>query len=575
MGVFVAPKDPEKQRSFFYIMREKEVFGSPQPDGKGVQFIYENDNRLINSARIVGNIDDESMLELLKTTEGFRKMVHSIGVSVEMDDPEDDVEFIFQMYGRTDMYGGGTNIKAELKGDGAETRIYMSEQAWSDDDKEPGQIRFTMSKKEKLGRASVRFYLNDGFTAPEAEQENPVDCGSDNYRKMVEQSLMWQGNPARLKRAIKKAENGEDVTLAFIGGSITQGAGATPIHLESYAYKFYDRFKQYASDADKIHLIKAGVGGTPSELGMLRFDRDVLRKEFDASTGKVAEGVKPDVIVIEFAVNDEGDETKGNCYESLVRKALSLPWKPAVILLFCVFANDYNLQDRLSPVGKKYDLPMVSIKDAVVPQFYDKESRVLTKNQFFYDIFHPANIGHTIMADCLKYISDKARELEDTEDNTDELLKQEPAIGADFEDVKLMDRLQKYEDGAAIEAGGFVLTDSVLQGVEMDDKLELVQEFPNNWKRDKEDERPFELDIRCKRLVLIYKDSGDLDVGKAEVWVDGKKVCVADPHINGWVHCNPVIILNDSETAEHHVKIRMVEEDADKTFTILGFGYVE
>lgn len=71
-----------------------------------------------------------------------------------------------------------------------------------------------------------------------------------------------------------------------------------------------------------IRFVKAGVGGTPSEPGMIRFDRVVLRG-----------GVLPDVVIIEFAVIDEGDETKGNCFESLVRKVLKLPNKPAVILL--------------------------------------------------------------------------------------------------------------------------------------------------------------------------------------------------------------------------------------------------
>ena len=99
------------------------------------------------------------------------------------------------------------------------------------------------------------------------------------------------------------------------------------------------------------------------------------------------DGEKPDIVVVEFAVNDEGDETKGDCYESLVRKILKLDWNPAVVLLFSVFANDWNLQDRLSPVGRLYDLPMVSIKDTVVEQFTKKpnEGRVQTKNQFFYD----------------------------------------------------------------------------------------------------------------------------------------------------------------------------------------------
>ena len=64
-----APKDPEKKRPGFYIMREKEVFGMPQEDGSGVQFLYESDGRLISSAKIVGNIQDEEILNLLQTTE--------------------------------------------------------------------------------------------------------------------------------------------------------------------------------------------------------------------------------------------------------------------------------------------------------------------------------------------------------------------------------------------------------------------------------------------------------------------------------------------------------------------------
>ena len=29
-----APKDPEKRRQFFYIIRDKEVFGAKTPDGR-------------------------------------------------------------------------------------------------------------------------------------------------------------------------------------------------------------------------------------------------------------------------------------------------------------------------------------------------------------------------------------------------------------------------------------------------------------------------------------------------------------------------------------------------------------
>ena len=93
---------------------------------------------------------------------------------------------------------------------------------------------------------------------------------------------------------------------------------------------------------------------------MLRYEKDVL------SDGQVT----PDIVIVEFAVNDEGDETKGECYDSLVRKIYNGPGQPAVILLFAVFADDWNLEERLCKVGYSYELPMVSTRRSVVEQFY-------------------------------------------------------------------------------------------------------------------------------------------------------------------------------------------------------------
>lgn len=570
-----APKDPEKKRPYFYILKDKEIFGAKQPDGSAIHFIYESDGRLINSAQIVGNITDEEELRLLESVEGFGRLVHSIGVSVETDNPKEEIEFVFQMYGKKNLYGGGTNLRCKLTGDGMEHRIYLYDYTWTEDDYIPGQIKFIMSTPEKLGKASVRLYLNDGYMAPEEVEEAEVDTKSENYCAMIAKSLMNLGNTYRIRKAIEKAKAGKSVTVAYIGGSITQGAGATPINTECYAYKSYQLFQNRFASGNNVKFIKAGVGGTPSELGMLRFDRDVLR-----------DGEKPDIVIVEFAVNDEGDETKGDCYESLVRKILKLDWNPEVVLLFSVFANDWNLQERLRPVGDLYDLPMVSIRDAVVEQFTRKEGRVLTKNQFFYDMFHPSNIGHTIMADCLQYLFERCELREharlDAFENglTEEgmllqRLKLEPVIGGSFENVRLMDKKDVYE-GAVIETGDFTATDQELQSVEMDDALNLTPEFPYNWMYDgtKTDAEAFTLRMNCKALVLIFKDSGEVDVGKAEVFVDGAHVLTADPHINNWQHCNAAILFNNENSEEHTVKIEIAKEDIDKKFTILGFGYV-
>ena len=562
-----APKDPEQRRPYFYIMKDKDIFGSTQEDGRGIQFLYQSDGRLISSAKIVGNIEDEDMLKLLETVDGFRKLVHSIGVSVETENPKEQAEFIFQMYGKKDIYGGGTNLTLTLTGDGAEKRIYLSDADWQEDDNVPGQIKIILDTPEKLAKTSVRFYLNDGYEAPECVEEQAVDVNSEAYQQMIKNSLIQSGNMHRLGKAIARAKNGEDITVAYIGGSITQGAGATPINTECYAYKSFCRFADLTGAKENVHYVKAGVGGTPSELGMIRFDRDVRHGEKD-----------PDVVVVEFAVNDEGDETKGDCYESLVRKILKLDSKPAVILLFSVFADDYNLQDRLMPVGYQYDLPMISLKNAVTPQFYDKENRIISKNQYFYDIYHPCNLGHTIMADCIANLFREVEkaDFESVADNTEELLKKAPAIGNTFDDVKLLDKKDTY-DKAVINCGGFTETDDVLQSVEMNLDLDFTKQFPYNWMYDgtKGCRGSFEMTITCKSLVLVFKDSGETDAAKAEVYVDGNWVRTADPYVNGWLHCNPLVIIKGSESKEHTVRIQVSEGDEEKKCTILGFGYVE
>ena len=264
-----------------------------------------------------------------------------------------------------------------------------------------------------------------------------------------------------------------------------------------------------------------------------------------------------------------------------------LPNKPAIVLLFSVFANDWNLQDRLSPVGQLYDLPMVSVLDAVSPQFklMKGEGRVLSKNQYFYDVFHPNNTGHTIMADCLTWMFTKAEELidiveeDDWDTYIDELLKQSPVIGKSFENINLLDR-REHPDDIEIRYGMFSDTDTDLQCVEMDMDLIGTPEFPYNWfysgnQQMTNKNGSYEMKIICKSLLLIFKDSGATDFGAADVFVDDTFVLTADPKKNGWVHCNPVIVLQDQESKEHLVRVQMASGDEDKKFTILGWGYVE
>ena len=58
-----APKNPEKERDFFYIIKNKCIFGTKMQDGRGIQYLYQDDGRLESSARLTGGITDETELK--------------------------------------------------------------------------------------------------------------------------------------------------------------------------------------------------------------------------------------------------------------------------------------------------------------------------------------------------------------------------------------------------------------------------------------------------------------------------------------------------------------------------------
>ena len=110
--------------------------------------------------------------------------------------------------------------------------------------------------------------------------------------------------------------------------------------------------------------------------------------------------------------------------------------------------------------------------------------------------------------------------------------------------------------------------------MERDRDLTHTPEFPNNWMH-KSGDKPFVMDIVCTALCIVGKDSGSIQSGVIDAYVDGEKVRSIDPREVGWTHCNSLILFRGAERKEHHVEIHMQPGDEEKLFTILGFGVVE
>ncbi len=564
----VAPQDPTKKRSKIYFILEDNIV-TAHPSEKGFTETVFLEGRIANKLHLICPELPGELASALQYTSKFAEMVHSVGLTVcaaHEEEREVTVCCELQNYGKTDKYKSGSRIRMETCADGAERVFPLSEFAFSEEDDILGTLFFHSEQDGLEAKVTIVLYLNDGYEVPEPEIDPPVDFESDAYREMISRSLMSPGNTYRLRNAIEKAARGEEVTLAFIGGSITQGAGAKPIATQSYVYRIYKAFAEtYAEKPENVRLVKAGMGGTSSELGVLGYDRDILR----------GGTVEPDVVLVEFAVNDEGDETKGLCYESLISKIWNGPGEPAVILLFSVFMNDWNLQERLSPIGRHYDLPMVSVLDAVSPQFGEADGRIITKRQYFYDCFHPSNEGHRIMADCVMFMMEQSLAQMSEMPEWPETA----CMSRVYDKEKLITRSVSMEELAThnitVDAGSFTDTDTVLQAAELDCDNVVTPMFTDNWMRpvDCNNNAPFIVRLRCRSFFLIFKDAGDLSAGKADVYVNGQLVKTCNPKEIGWNHCHSTLIIPDGEEKNYEIKIAPNGEDMEKFFTILGFAY--
>ena len=562
----VAPKDAQKKRDGFYLLLDTVIEATSRNGKKPAQEIYLEGEQVVSKATVTGGVWDLEILELLRTADGFKKLVHSIGIAITSSEAHRQVDFVLKLFGKNHNKEAGTQIVIPCKTDGAERILLLENIDWSLEDANLGLFAFEFETAGDIALASVIFYLQDDFHVDEILQDVPVNFDTASYQAMIEKSLISMGNNRRLKLALDRAALGKEVIVAYIGGSITQGAGAKPIHTQCYAYRSFQNFCKLAGKRtdENIEFIKGGVGGTPSQFGMIRYERDILRDN----------KIKPDVVIVEFAVNDYDDQTRGDCYESLVCKLLNSEYKPAVILLFSVFADDSNLQERLILVGEHYQLPMVSIKDAVLEQFYQttQQGRIISKRQYFYDIYHPTNEGHRLMADCLKNLFEKISK--DSMHQVDIRMPEEPVLGDSFVKVRLLDK-KDFNPDTVVKEGSFTLTDTDLQMVEMDLMAEGTPQMPYNWMHNPKDgNRSFILEIVSTSLLLIFKDSGSMEFGTADVLIDGEYCLTGDPHINNWTHCNTVILYQNLECKKRLIEIKMSPGQENCYFTILGFGYV-
>lgn len=193
-----------------------------------------------------------------------------------------------------------------------------------------------------------------------------------------------------------RAKAGERLTVAFFGGSLTWSANATDPNVTG----FRGLMAKYLTEkypAAHFTFVDAAIGGTGSNLGMFRLERDVLSK-------------KPDLVFLDFACNDGGENTAVAptcCYEYLLREMIGRGvcvqqmfftfkgWtKPGAVPakahprrdVYWRLANAYG-----TPVGDVYEMPLWKKMNA---------GEVRLETVWPIDGGHPDDGGYRMFADA-------------------------------------------------------------------------------------------------------------------------------------------------------------------------------
>ena len=236
-----------------------------------------------------------------------------------------------------------------------------------------------------IGRSIAVTPLLLAVTLIAAEMPNPIIPDAGDTRP-----------PRRtLGRVFQKLKAGEEVGIAYFGGSITAAPG--------WRVKTFKWFKDTFPKAT-VREINAAIGGTGSDLGAFRCGQEVIAH-------------RPDLVFVEFNINDGSptNDFRKATMEGIVRQLWSSPTKPEIVFVYTT-SRDLNCKRDSHPaVAKHYKIPDIDLQPPLVEALKRPDLPRPTEKQlndpklnwkacgqvFMGDSVHPNDLGHTIYCDTI------------------------------------------------------------------------------------------------------------------------------------------------------------------------------
>ncbi|MDX2043935.1 MAG: GDSL-type esterase/lipase family protein [Acidobacteriota bacterium] len=227
--------------------------------------------------------------------------------------------------------------------------------------------------------------INEQTALPARTQsaENPQDrkltiANTSSY------STASAAKPRRnIGRVLGKLQRGGPVTVAFLGGSVALGNGASNAEKTSYRSLVTNWLRQRFPKAE-ISEINAGLTTTGSLYGAMRVRRDVLAQ-------------KADLVFVEFAANEANDEERPvkKAIEGLLRQFLIVPSPPEVVMIYAPNAKKTSRAEWHDQIAAHYQVPAINLLETIQPLIE------AGKFNFAKDGVNPTDAGHKLYADAI------------------------------------------------------------------------------------------------------------------------------------------------------------------------------
>jgi len=193
----------------------------------------------------------------------------------------------------------------------------------------------------------------------------------------------------------RRAREGERLNVVFFGASLTWGANASDPQLTSYRALVGQRLEAAYPKAH-FKFYDAAIGGTGSQLGVFRLQRDVLAR-------------RPDLVFLDFSANDDiysaNPETLAS-YESIVRRLIADGGAPVVIAIFPFMWNvaagstdGMRRREAHRQIAAAYNVPA---GDAIAMAIERVKAKAITLERMWpVDGVHPCDEGYGVFADAV------------------------------------------------------------------------------------------------------------------------------------------------------------------------------